>query len=188
MVRGEVVAVYPSRVGVAASTDIWSCLEHMCPQSAPLTERRSRTTLAEQPIIPLPRTAVLGSFCLPLGLNGALAQLSEPSQAPSAPWSSQWRRAGFRSRRGTGTPSSSSAHPSPHFSWSGSCCSSWSLPCSATASQPSVLLLALSPSLLSTDTHAACSCPPFSPAHLALQIAACSGCQLTKTSCEMRAP
>lgn len=37
---------------MAASTDIWSCLEHMCPQLAPLTERRSRTTLAEHPIIP----------------------------------------------------------------------------------------------------------------------------------------
>lgn len=70
---------------MAASTDIWSCLEHMCPQLAPLTERRSRTTLAEQPIIPSISCHLnTGSLFIPLACNRALAQ-SEPGPAPPAP-------------------------------------------------------------------------------------------------------
>lgn len=58
IVSGEVaVAVYASRVGVAASIDIWSCREHMWPQSVPPTERRSKAALAEQPIITWPSPA-----------------------------------------------------------------------------------------------------------------------------------
>lgn len=175
---------------MAASRDIWSCLEHMCPQSAPLTERRSSTTLAEQPIIPWSWRALLGvastvSLLILLGFKSTARSDVRVEFSPVSPWSSQRRRARFRSRRGSGPPSSSS-HPSPR--------------CSPTAPValaglsallcPSPTSSSLSPSPLSfpTNTYDDCSCPWFSPALLQQQIKACAGCQLTKTSCRMHAP
>lgn len=117
---------------MAASTDIWSCLEHMCPQSAPLTERRSRTTLAEQPIIPSISCQLnRGSLFIPLAFNRGLAQLSESSPAPPAPGPASG------TAQGSG-PGGKPGHRPPlligRFSSTGSCCSGCSLRSPASSS------------------------------------------------------
>lgn len=82
-------------------------------------------------------------FVYPAGFKSSTLSDARVKLSKVSPWSSQWRRAPFESRGETGTPSSS-AHPSLLFDHS--CCSGWSLRCSATVSQPTVLL-ALSLSL-----------------------------------------
>lgn len=78
-----------------------------------------------------------GSLFIPLGLKSTTHSDARVKLSNVSPWSSQWRRARFKSRRETGTPFSS-AHPSLLFDHS--CCSGWFLRCSATVSQLTVLL------------------------------------------------
>lgn len=119
-------------------------------------------------------------FVYPAGFKSTTRSDARVKLSNVSPWSSQWRRARFQSRRETGTPSSS-AHPSLQsllLLWLVSALLCHSL---ATNRPPRSLPLALS-----SNTYGNCSCPQFSPAHPAQQITAFAGCQLTETSCKMQ--